>query len=518
MKISVGVKVAGGFVAVLLLLGIISAKGMIVMDDAKSRMNEVEVRFQRISLDYRIKNEFQNVALSIRGFMVYGDDKYLDQYLFHMHSTYKLLDERINNSTEQTRLKMEGILSNIKNYDRQITQQMIPLARQQKTQEAAAVGRALAPMVTEINKTLDGIIAANEEKKIALLDSVRASAGAGLVTAMALSAGALLAGIIITVMITRAITGPVRSMAYGTKLLAGGDFTREITVKSGDEIGELARELNRTREQLRELVGEVAGAAQNLAAQSQELAASTEEVSATSQEVAGTTGEVAAMAEKSLENSLLAVKEAEKAAGVAESGGKTVALTIDKINAISGSSARVNQSIQNLGELSAKVGHITDTITGIADQTNLLALNAAIEAARAGEQGRGFAVVAEEVRKLAEQSAGAAREIGQLISRIQSGVEAAVTSMEGGVREVEEGVRLALGAGEALESIIGASRRSIGLIEEISRSSGQTSEGTRQLAESNEQVTTTIQQVAGAAQELADMAGKLQAAVARFKI
>ena len=117
--------------------------------------------------------------------------------------------------------------------------------------------------------------------------------------------------------------------------------------------------------------------------------------------------------------------------------------TLDKMNYISQSMTKVNDSIQGLGELSTKIGNITDVITGIVDQTNLLALNAAIEAARAGDQGRGFAVVAEEVRKLAEQSAEAAKEIGQMITQIQSGVDVAIKSMDQSSIEVGEGVQLA---------------------------------------------------------------------------
>jgi methyl-accepting chemotaxis protein len=127
-------------------------------------------------------------------------------------------------------------------------------------------------------------------------------------------------------------------------------------------------------------------------------------------------------------------------------------------------------------------------------------------------------VVAEEVRQLAEQSAGAAREIGQLINQIRSGVDTAIKSMEQGVDDVSEGVHLASEAGVALDGIIQAINQNIALIEDITLGARQTSTGTQQLMASNEQVTSTIQQVAGATQELSDIAGKLQMAVDRFKV
>lgn len=104
-------------------------------------------------------------------------------------------------------------------------------------------------------------------------------------------------------------------------------------------------------------------------------------------------------------------------------------------------------AVANLGERSKEIGQIIDTISGIAAQTNQLALNAAIEAARAGEQGRGFGVVAEEVRKLAEQSHGAANQITGLIGQIQQGTSKAVAAMDDGTREVSLGTEVIQAAG-----------------------------------------------------------------------
>jgi methyl-accepting chemotaxis protein len=141
------------------------------------------------------------------------------------------------------------------------------------------------------------------------------------------------------------------------------------------------------------------------------------------------------------------------AAAAADTGADTVSRTVTAMARIRESSAQASERVQGLGAKSEQIGAIVETIDDIADQTNLLALNAAIEAARAGEMGKGFAVVADEVRKLAERSGRATKEIAQLIAEVQKGTRDAVTAMNAGAREVEQGSGLATQSGEALEAI-----------------------------------------------------------------
>ncbi|GBF35748.1 methyl-accepting chemotaxis protein [Desulfocucumis palustris] len=518
MKVSVGMKIGGGFAILLVLLAIISVQSGVKLYTTDMSMQELSVRSQRISLDYRTKEAFQGAALAIRGYMVYGDEKYLNQYSEQIDITGKIISERLNNSSAESRPKFEEVLEQLGEYDGEIMQNMVPLLKEKKLQEATAVGATIAPITADINETLEGLISENEKKSEKLIDNTISDTGESRRVVLWVSIISLFAGLFLAIFITRSITGPVKVMMSGVKPMAGGDFTHVVEVNTRDELGELAGVVNQTREQLRELVGDIVGVAQSVAAHSQELAASAEQVSATIEEVASATGEVDAMAEKSMENADATAEGSKKVVEVAESGSHTVKRTVDKINAIAKSTDDVGHSIQKLGELSAKVGNITDVITGIADQTNLLALNAAIEAARAGEQGRGFAVVADEVRKLAEQSASAAREIGQLVEQIQTGVDDSTRAMENGAAEVREGVHLAGDAGEALENIIVAISNNISLVEEITLGARQTSQGTQRLSESSGQVSATIQQVAAATQELADIATRLQASVNGFKV
>ena len=164
-------------------------------------------------------------------------------------------------------------------------------------------------------------------------------------------------------------------------------------------------------------------------------------------------------------------------------------------------------------------------IEDIADQTNLLALNAAIEAARAGEQGRGFAVVADEVRKLAERTTKATKEIGDMIRQIQQDTKSAVSTMDQGTSQVGQGVELANKTGEALSTIHSMVNETAGMIQQIASAAEEQSNATRQIASDLESMTQTTRQTtsgitesAEACHELNALAGNLQKTLSVFKV
>jgi methyl-accepting chemotaxis protein len=328
----------------------------------------------------------------------------------------------------------------------------------------------------------------------------------------------VLAGAALALLAARQLLRPVNLLLENVRQVAQGDLTRTVAVETGDEIGELAGAFNQMTGSLRSIVGKLQENSLRISSHSQELAASAQEVSATMEEVAGTTNELAATSASSAENARTAGQESERMREMAENGSAAVGQALEKINAIAENSKQISRVVQELGEQSGRIGQIIDTITGIADQTNLLALNAAIEAARAGEHGRGFAVVAEEVRKLAEQSGQAAGEITGLVQQVQAGVNGAITAMDRGVTEVDEGVRLAAGAETALREIIESVRQNTGMIKDLSTGADQVNEGTQHLSAASQQITSTVQQVSGAAQELAGVAAELQRVVEGFKL
>jgi len=181
--------------------------------------------------------------------------------------------------------------------------------------------------------------------------------------------------------------------------------------------------------------------------------------------------------------------------------------------------------IKRLGESSQEIGEIVELITDITEQTNVLALNAAIQAASAGEAGRGFSVVAEEVQRLADRSAEAAKQIGALIRTIQTDTQDAVTAMEKSTQGVVEGTKLSDAAGTALADIGRVSRQLSELIERIAGntavqadSAGGVSQSIQRILAVTEQTSHGTRQAAQSIGQLATLARELKSSVARFRV
>jgi methyl-accepting chemotaxis protein/DNA-binding LacI/PurR family transcriptional regulator len=232
-----------------------------------------------------------------------------------------------------------------------------------------------------------------------------------------------------------------------------------------EERDRLLAEVTGAVRQVNEASGQMAGVAE-------QAGLSTTQVTATIGQVArGATDQAASLANasdaifrisRSIEQSVEAAESssrmAEHAATVAEQGAVTVNESIQRMNALKGQVDLAAQKVEEMGRRSGQIATILETIDDIAAQTNLLALNATVEAAHAGEQGRGFAVVASEVSRLAERSDASAKEIDGLIRDIQRTVKEAVTAMQSGTREVENGVALTRQSGAALAAILEAMR------------------------------------------------------------
>lgn len=290
--------------------------------------------------------------------------------------------------------------------------------------------------------------------------------------------------------ITEISSSAVRLAESANNMLA---FTQEAAQVTGgvkqtmDQLIDSNRTQGQQVEDVVMIVEQLSLAIEQIASGAQEQARNVNEGNVRVTEMARNVGEVALNTQKVAESS-------SRAATVAQEGSQVVQDTIKGMEKIRTTVHEAGNTIRQMGDQSQKIGEIIEVIDDIAGQTNLLALNAAIEAARAGEHGKGFAVVADEVRKLAERSSLATKQIGQLITVMQSGTAQAVHAMESGVREVEVGADLAQRAGIALNEILDTVNQANLQAQNIARSIDQ-------IAHSSEQVVQTIDNVAAITEE-----------------
>ncbi len=340
-------------------------------------------------------------------------------------------------------------------------------------------------------------------------------------------------GMILAIWIARIIANPVQEAAEVAKRIAAGDLTgSEILVRSRDEVGELSESINAMQRSLRDTITSVSASAERIATASEEFSATAAEQAAGAESQKDQTHQAAtAMQEMSStvqqvsDNSNKAAEASRNAADTARKGGSIVDDTLTKMRAIAESVGQTARKVQELGKSSNQIGEIIGVIDDIADQTNLLALNAAIEAARAGEQGRGFAVVADEVRKLAERTSKATKEITQMIQNIQTETKSAVEAMQLGTKQVELGVQSTTEAGGSLQEIIKTSEQVGSMVMLIATAATEQASATDEINSNIEQIAKITQETAiganesaKAVHELSTLATELHAIVSKFKI
>lgn len=381
-----------------------------------------------------------------------------------------------------------------------------------------------------------------------------------LMTLLVIGSIAMALAIVISFIFSRKLTANITKILNGMEDVRKGDLTVKFKVDSNDELGKLGQyftdtisELGTLVKSIQEISSEVTQSAENLAATSEETSASAEEVAKTIDEIAKGASEQAKDAEHGvqvvtdLSNKFIKLNNrtdemitvAQTASGANQEGMRSIKELKVKTKLTDEANLRIEKVIMELDNKSQSIGVILDSISAIAVQTNLLALNASIEAARAGEHGRGFAVVAEEIRKLAEESSGAADKIRGIVTNILADSSRSVSSMKevksitleqsNAVEDVNKtfdtisnSIVLITTEIETISSFIKELNEDkdqiVKSIENISAVSEETAAASEEVSASMEQQSMAVDGVAKSAERLNEISVELNGAVKRFNV
>ncbi|ORT99188.1 Methyl-accepting chemotaxis protein [Anaerovibrio sp. JC8] len=370
----------------------------------------------------------------------------------------------------------------------------------------------------------------------------------------------IIMGIVVTLAVRRTLR-PLKQVQSALEHVANGDLSiPDLEIDGSDEIALLAHDTNGMKNAIRTLMSNIAQSAEQVAAASEELTATANQTGDSIRAVANSAVKMAENNQSQvmeLENTHTKVSDMNNDMGElthcsnemktaannslkgVSNGQVTVRKAIDTMHNMSQQIDASSVIVEALGERSASIVQVIETISNIASQTNLLALNAAIEAARAGEAGRGFAVVAEEVRKLAEQSEIAAQSISEMITTIQADTIKAVQAMKENNEGVQEGTKIVSEAGEAFDQIsdlindmnnqIDVSLKAIektgvvcndiqGIMENVVQLGNRSADEAQGVSASTEEQAAMMDEIARASTSLAELSQSLQNYVTKFKL
>lgn len=464
---------------------------------------------------------------------------------------------------DATELKiMEEIDKNLAKY-RDERKVVIDLASQGKQQEAVQAFQAVNVSAEAFLKGLVELSDYNVKKAEALKVENDKEYKATIWLFIGFMIGALAFAAVVTIMIARAITKPVEIAIKHIEEVADYNITNDmpqVYLGRKDEVGDLARMVQKIEENLRQLVlsmlntsEQVAGSSEELTAISQQAASAANEVSkaideiakgATEQAISTTEGsnklmELGQLIEEDKGNIQVLTESTGKVSQLVGEGLEVIELLSQKTSKSGEATKSIHESILKTDESSNRISEASALISSIAQQTNLLALNASIEAARAGENGRGFSVVADEIRKLAEQSAESIRIIDEMVHSLQNNSKDAVESMiqvraileeqnqhvmhtEDKYREISQAIGASAEAARVINqtaSVMESKKNEVlDTIQSLSAVAQENAAGSEEAAASIEEQTSSMEEIANSTESLSELSQELHQLVSKFKL
>ncbi|WP_374711273.1 methyl-accepting chemotaxis protein [Symbiobacterium terraclitae] len=551
MRFTVRQKLMAGFGSVVVLLGVVAWAGVTSLNGTTALYGDVVHRVDAAAMRARdIEAGVQDEGRALASYLLTGESAYADEFETASAEVAAALSELSGLATGETADLVEELRGRVQAYEA-VSRNLLKRAHYGQAEASWILSEQLRPLRADVESAVNALKAHTDLMVGNQTRLAHERADQSVYIVVGVSAAAALLGIFASLRVSGAVARTVRDVAAVAERIARGDLSQGQIRAGNDELGDMARAMQRMVERFRELIGSIQHVAGSLMESAQRLAATSAQSASGAQDAAGMAAQISAGAaaltaaagdvrqimegfqqtsHQIAQGAQTTAGEMARATELLTNSARAAAAVAARTDEVSAQTARTEQvaregaqvvheslaamhriqaavadsaaRMRNLEALSAQIGEITEVISAIADQTNLLALNAAIEAARAGEQGRGFAVVAEEIRRLAERSASATREIAERIASIQSGTADAVAAMETGIQQVEEGSAKATAAGDALDEILAGVRSAAEDVVEIARSVRAMQSDIDRLVESFQTVAALAEEYTAATEEM----------------
>ncbi|MCU0454297.1 MAG: methyl-accepting chemotaxis protein [Bacteroidetes bacterium] len=533
--LSIRTKLLGAFAAFVLLMLLIGTVGIVntsALSTVATHDLVHEIEHQRMLS--RVDVGFQSMRAELFALSSARTEESVAEYIQRSNDIEAVfasdLDTlRINLTTGEDKTVFSDMEVSIERFNRLYDRLIDLMSERQYAAAQALVSSEITHETTALQEQLTRLRSISDADARSVVAHAHSLSGTALYMIIGIVGLTIPAAIFLGLFIATSISKPLVRLIHS---IDSADLNTTFQNARQDEVGQLMRSFETFTGTIRQTLLGVAEAAAAVASASSQISASTEEMAAGAQQQSAQSTDVSSAVEEMsktiYENSRNAGKTADAAAQAkqaASAGGHVVQQTVGGMRRIASVVQQSADTVRALGRSSEQIGAIISVIDDIADQTNLLALNAAIEAARAGEQGRGFAVVADEVRRLAERTTTATKEIADTIRRIQGETADAVTSMEVGTKEVDEGIQMADKAGHSLQSIVDLSQRVTDMVTQMATASEQQAGASEEISKSVEGISsvtqetaTGIQQIARTAEDLNRLTEEMQRMIGRFML
>lgn len=509
-NLKIGTKLVATFIIVALLAGVVGIVGIINIKKVDKNYTELYENFGIATADIgKASTDFNSIRAVTRDILLSNNMEEKKNYSNQIKELDKdvqiNLKEMFNSlQTEQGQKTYASLNENLNKYN-EIRDRVINMAIAGQNEQAKTLFYSEAIEPAKLAKQyIDELFDLKESGGVEREEQYARDTNATVYIMVTVVILAVIAAVLLGIFMSRKISNPVNRLVIAAEKIADGDLNVDIKENSKDEIGLLAEAFKKMSDNLNSVISNISSAAEQVSSGSRQVSDSSVALSQGATEQASSIEELTASLEEISAQTRLNAENATQASCLAGNV-KTIALKGNK------HMKEMLNAMDEINDSSSSISKIIKVIDEIAFQTNILALNAAVEAARAGQHGKGFAVVAEEVRNLAARSANAAKETTDMI--------------EGSIRKVEDGTKIANETAEALGLIVEGVAKAADLVGNIAEASNEQASGIEQINQGIMQVSQVIQansatseESAAASEELSSQAEVLREQVERFTL